>query len=160
MQRTVLYTVYIITRNEQEVDFFIRWESMETSMDKLTKCYLYWCLVEFVDWRYSQSCWYFRPALWHIAPLTFSPVSSLPLPCVNKYKYTENKYTRIHYTVCNGGGGVWGHRRGGGLGQINPCRKVPLQDNLRVRGGGESQFGRLERKLYTPWISGSQGGLL
>ncbi len=25
------------------------------------KCRLYWCLVEFIDWRYSQSCWYFRP---------------------------------------------------------------------------------------------------
>ncbi len=27
------------------------------------KCRLYWCLREFIDWRYSQSCWYFRPAL-------------------------------------------------------------------------------------------------
>ncbi len=26
------------------------------------KCRLY-CLVEFINWRYSQSCWYFRPAL-------------------------------------------------------------------------------------------------
>jgi hypothetical protein len=24
------------------------------------KCRLYWCLIEFVDWRHSQSCWYFR----------------------------------------------------------------------------------------------------
>jgi hypothetical protein len=24
-------------------------------------CRLYWCLLEFIDWRYSQSCWYFRP---------------------------------------------------------------------------------------------------
>jgi hypothetical protein len=27
------------------------------------KCRLYWCSIEFIDWRYSQSCWYFRPAL-------------------------------------------------------------------------------------------------
>jgi hypothetical protein len=27
------------------------------------KCRLYWCLLEFKDWRYSQSCWYFRPLL-------------------------------------------------------------------------------------------------
>ncbi len=27
-------------------------------------CRLYWCLIEFIDWRYSQSCWYFRPLLW------------------------------------------------------------------------------------------------
>jgi hypothetical protein len=26
-----------------------------------SKCRLYWCLIEFIDWRYSQSCWYFRP---------------------------------------------------------------------------------------------------
>jgi hypothetical protein len=51
------------------------------------KCRLYWGLLEFADWRYSQSCWYFRPALWSIVPLTFSLVSSPPPPlsCVNKY---------------------------------------------------------------------------
>ncbi len=46
-------------------------------------------LVKFIDWRYSQSCWYFRPLLWTSAPLTFSLVRLLhplpPLPCVNMY---------------------------------------------------------------------------
>jgi hypothetical protein len=23
------------------------------------KCRLYWCLIEFIDWIYSQLCWYF-----------------------------------------------------------------------------------------------------
>ncbi len=27
------------------------------------KCRLYWCLIEFIDWKYSRSCWYFRPLL-------------------------------------------------------------------------------------------------
>ncbi len=27
------------------------------------KCRLYWSFIEFIDWRYSKSCWYFRPAL-------------------------------------------------------------------------------------------------
>jgi hypothetical protein len=27
------------------------------------KFLLYWCLIDFIDWRYSQSCWYFRPLL-------------------------------------------------------------------------------------------------
>jgi hypothetical protein len=27
-----------------------------------------WCLIEFIDWRYSQSC--FDPPLWTIVPLT------------------------------------------------------------------------------------------
>jgi hypothetical protein len=22
------------------------------------KCSLYWCLIAFIDWRYSQTCWY------------------------------------------------------------------------------------------------------
>ncbi len=30
--------------------------------DTKTKCRLYWCLVKLIDWRYSQSCWYFRPS--------------------------------------------------------------------------------------------------
>jgi hypothetical protein len=37
-------------------------------MDKITiksnpKFCLYWCLIEFIDWRSSQPCWYFRPSL-------------------------------------------------------------------------------------------------
>jgi hypothetical protein len=60
------------------------------------------CLSEFIDWRYSQSCWYniYDPALWTIAPLTLSLVQSPPLPCVNKC-------TEYTYTVCWGGGGIW-----------------------------------------------------
>ncbi len=88
-----------------------------------SKCRLYWCLIEFIDWRDNQSSWYFRPALWTIAPLTFSLVSAPtpppPLPCVNKY-------TVYTYTVCNRG--IWGHGGGqGGLRQINTCCKVHLQ---------------------------------
>ncbi len=26
-----------------------------------TKCRLYWYLIEFIDWRYNQQCWYFWP---------------------------------------------------------------------------------------------------
>jgi hypothetical protein len=33
------------------------------------KCRLYLCFIEFIDWRDSQSCGYFRPALLTIAPL-------------------------------------------------------------------------------------------
>ncbi len=45
------------------------------------------CLSEFIDWRCSQSCWYFRPELWTVALLTFSLVqlhTPASLPCVNK----------------------------------------------------------------------------
>jgi hypothetical protein len=58
----------------------------------------YWCLIEFMVWRYSLSCWYFQPASYTVATLTFSLVSSPPLPCVNKNMYT--------YSVSGGGGGM------------------------------------------------------
>ncbi len=82
------------------------------------KCRLYWCSMEFIDWKYSQSCWYFRPALWSIAPLTFS----LPFPVWICILYT---------TMCKVGGGVWGHRRREGVRQINTCRQVPLLVNFK-----------------------------
>ncbi len=56
--------------------WFARWCG---SMDHITiktpnlKCRLYWCFIEFIDCRYRQSSWYFRPA-----PLTCSLVSSPP----------------------------------------------------------------------------------
>jgi hypothetical protein len=69
------------------------------------KCRLYWCLIEFVDWRYSRSCWYFRTSFVNCSPsnlLTGSSTPSPPLPCVNKYRGT------CVHTVCNGGGGGLG----------------------------------------------------
>ncbi len=40
----------------------------------------YWCLIEFIDWRYSQSCLYFRALLWTSAPLSFSLIHQPPPP--------------------------------------------------------------------------------
>ncbi len=61
--------------------------------DAKTKCRLfYWCLIEFVDWRGSQSiqsCWYFRPSSVNYCPnnlLSFSPPPPL-LPSHTKSKY-------------------------------------------------------------------------
>jgi hypothetical protein len=65
------------------------------------KCRLYWCLIEFIDWRYSQSCGCFDPSC-KLAPLYLlsSSPPSPPLPCVNKYR-------TIHYIQCvTGGGGI------------------------------------------------------
>jgi hypothetical protein len=77
------------------------------SIDQMTKkapnpkCRLYWCLIEFIDRRYSQSCWYFRPALWTFSPLTFSLVNSPPpfpvwifIPVLYNVLFT--------YTLCKG----------------------------------------------------------
>jgi hypothetical protein len=49
------------------------------------------CLSELIDWRYSQSCWYFRPSFGNCCPSnllsgpTFPPS---PLPCV-KVQYLQ-----------------------------------------------------------------------
>jgi hypothetical protein len=33
------------------------------------KCRLYWCLIELIFWRYSQSCWYFPSLLCELVRL-------------------------------------------------------------------------------------------
>ncbi len=59
----------------------------------------WWSLIEFIDCRYSQSCWYLRPLLWTVAPPpSLWPPPPLPLPKVN-VQYIQ--------TVCGCGGGCW-----------------------------------------------------
>jgi hypothetical protein len=62
------------------------------------KCRLHWCLIEFIDWRYSQSCWYFRPLFVNCCPSTFSLASPNPslLPKVT--------YSIFRQCVAVGGG--------------------------------------------------------
>jgi hypothetical protein len=115
------------------------------------------CLSEFIDWRYSQSCWYFRPSFVNYCPsnlLSGSPPSFTPSSLCQSTVYTDSMWL---------GGGGWGAlscvgdhilqefntlyltrfrtckialppkqnpRRGRGLRQINICRKVPLQVNF------------------------------
>jgi hypothetical protein len=92
------------------------------SMDQISiktpnpKCRLYWCLIEFIDWGYSKSCWYFRPLWWTSAHLTFSLVHLPPPPPFPVWIITG---VCIH-TVCN--------RRGRGSGVS--CRQVPLLVNF------------------------------
>ncbi len=64
------------------------------------KCRLYWCLIEFVDWRFSQSCWYFRPPV-NCCPSTFSLTSPNPSPP------SKSKRTVLTDSVWRGGG-RWG----------------------------------------------------
>jgi hypothetical protein len=66
------------------------------------KCRLYWCLIEFIDWRYNQSYWYFRPLLQISAPLPSLQFALPPPLCVNRYRFIHSTHT-----VCNraGGGG-------------------------------------------------------
>ncbi len=60
-------------------------QSCPCTMDQITlktpnhKCRLYWCLIEFRDWRYSQSCWFFFRSSCELAPF-YLLSSSPPLP--------------------------------------------------------------------------------
>jgi hypothetical protein len=112
------------------------------------------CLLEFIDWRYCQSCWYFRPSFVNYSPPNLLSGSPSPLPpSLCHITHTDSVWL-------GGDEGVWGGggvklclrpysagpdaeptklvvhpeqkpRRGGaGLRQINTCRKVPLQENL------------------------------
>ncbi len=60
-------------------------------------------LSEFVDWRYSQSFWYFRPS-WTVAPLTFS--LDFPPPPPSFPVWISVLYSRIQ--CVRGGYGVLG----------------------------------------------------
>ncbi len=50
------------------------------------------CLSEFIDWRYSQSCWYFRPSFVNCCPSNLHYGSTLPppLPCFQSTVYTDS----------------------------------------------------------------------
>ncbi len=63
------------------------------------------CLSEFIDWRYSQSCWYFLPSFVNYCLSNPSLwFNSFPLPCVNKYTvYTNTLYM---WDVCGSGPGT------------------------------------------------------
>ncbi len=110
--------------------------------------------VGYVDWRYSQSCWYFRPRFVNYCPsnlLFGSPPPPLP-------PFSKLKYSIYRQCVAGRGGGVLScvgdhilqeftnlfqtrfrtykcalphqtktSRGVGGLRQINTYRKVPLQ---------------------------------
>ncbi len=75
-----------------------------------------------IDWRYSQSYWYFRPSFVNCCPFNILSGSTLPpIPFLEKVYCTVNTYT-----ICKGGG-VY---RVLGISQVNTCRKAPLHVNF------------------------------
>ncbi len=90
------------------------------------KCRLYWCLIEFIDWRHRQSWWYFRTLLWTSAPRRegigrlcgqhIQEFYTVYLIRVWTYKIALPPQTKTY--------------EGRGLRQINTCRQVPLLVNF------------------------------
>ncbi len=60
------------------------------------------CLSEFIDWRYSQSCWYFRTSFVNCCPSDLLSDSTLPTPSPFSVLISI-LYTRIQCVR-----GVWG----------------------------------------------------
>jgi hypothetical protein len=53
------------------------------------------CLLEIIDWRYSQSCWYFRPSFVNYCPsgvLSDSPLPTPPPSLCQSTVYTESEW--------------------------------------------------------------------
>jgi hypothetical protein len=66
----------------------------------LTLNCLYWCFLEFIDWRYSQSCWNFRPSFVNYCPSNL--LSGSPPPSQSQ----RTVYTDSVWLGGDGGGGV------------------------------------------------------
>jgi hypothetical protein len=84
-KRTYMWLLYTSEQNYKQYNTGSRPPWTKYLQTPNPKCRLYRCLIEFIDWRYSQSYWYFRPLLWTSAPLTLSLVHYPPPPsmCVN-----------------------------------------------------------------------------
>ncbi len=108
VKRRKKWTVSSLWNRSSLVHPYTPRRSFVAPMDKISiktpnpKCSLYWWLIEFIEWRYSQSCWYFRPLLWTSAPLTFS-MFHLPPPLPPFPMWISTGV--CIYTVCNGGKG-------------------------------------------------------
>ncbi len=85
------------------------------------KCRLYCCLIEFIDQRYSQSCWYFRPVFFNFCPSSLLWLSLPPPPF--HVRISILYYTCIQFLTGRGVGVIG---RDGGLRQIKHLPQSPL----------------------------------
>ncbi len=115
------------------------------------KCHLYWCLMEFIDMRYSQSCCYFRPLLWTVLSLygTFSYIKSTKVYVQSSELDSPNPSLASECAPPaspqnRGEGGTLTSGWGGHTHQRVRGAHSPAGEGL-----GESQFRRLEKKLST-----------
>jgi hypothetical protein len=76
--------------------------------DTKSKFRLHLCLIEFINWRYSQSCWYFRPSFVKYCPCNLLSGSPPPVP---PSPFPKSKYNIYRQSVSGKGwwkgGGCW-----------------------------------------------------
>ncbi len=61
-----------------------------------TKCHFYWYLIEYIEWRHSQLCWYFWPSFVSYCPSNLLSGSPPPSPLCK----VKNSTVHILQTVC------------------------------------------------------------
>ncbi len=108
------------------------------------------CLSGVTDWRNRQSCWYFRPSFVNCCPFNLSLIQLGMLSSVRDHilqEFNTTLYLTRFRTYKIARPTQTKPRRGGGLRQINTCRKVPLHVNFfRWR-----HFALVSIKLISPW---------
>ncbi len=68
-----------------------------------TNCHFYWYLIEYINWRHSQLCWYFWPSFVNYCPSNLLSGSPPPL-------HPFAKSSTVYYRQCVAGrvwGGCW-----------------------------------------------------
>ncbi len=65
MRHLLLFIYLLVLFTNLEMLNYYAADAKVATLDQKTKkttnpkCRFYWCLIEFIDWRHSQSCWYF-----------------------------------------------------------------------------------------------------
>jgi hypothetical protein len=62
-------------------------------------------LIEFIEWRYSQSCWYFRPSFVNYCPSNLLSGLPPPPPPLPPSQSQRTVYTDSVWLGGGGGGG-------------------------------------------------------
>ncbi len=127
------------------------------------------CLSEFIDWRYCQSCWYFRPSFVNWCPsnlLSGSTLSPLPPSPVSKYSIYRQCVAEMGWGVLIPVGFCRSFtlyltrfiiykiarppqtkpRSGGGLWHINTCAKSLYRSFFVWR-----HFALVSILIHSPW---------
>jgi hypothetical protein len=67
----------------------------------IPKCRPYCCLIQFIDWRYSQSCWYMNPSC-ELAPIYL--LTGLPTPPPHTFPVWVSTKVYVFIQCVTGGG--------------------------------------------------------